>query len=103
MVPLLIGGLVVSGFFSVTWNVGVTTFRQHQIAPEMMGRVSAAARTIGFGVLPIGSALGGLLGQALTAQLGDRLGLAATLAAGSLVAASSAVALIGARGFERDS
>ena len=100
--PLLVTGLAVSGFFSVTWNVGVTTFRQRQIPPEMMGRVSAASRTIGFGALPVGSALGGLLGQALTAHLGDRLGLAATLAAGSLVAASSAVGLLGARGFERD-
>lgn len=67
----------------------------------MMGRVSAAARTIGYGALPVGSILGGALGQVLTASLGQRLGLAATLTAAALVAASSALALISPKGFDR--
>lgn len=101
IIPALAAAVAISGFFNVTWNVGVTTFRQQQIPLEMMGRVSAAARTIGYGALPVGSILGGLAGQLLTAALGQRLGLAATLTAAALVAASSALALLSSKGFDR--
>lgn len=101
IVPLLVGAVAISGFFNVTWNVGVTTYRQQQIPPEMMGRVSAASRTIGYGALPVGSALGGLLGQMLTGAFGDRLGLAATLTVGALIAASSVLAILSSKGFEK--
>ena len=98
-VPFLVGGLVVAGFAGVTWNVSVTTFRQQQIPPELMGRVSAAARTIGYGALPVGSVLGGFLGQALTAVLGQARGLTVTLAIGGLIAAGSALPLLGSKDF----
>ncbi|HEX3630760.1 MAG TPA: MFS transporter [Candidatus Dormibacteraeota bacterium] len=94
IVPLLVGALLISGFFNTTWNVSVTTFRQQRVPLELMGRVAAAARVVGYGALPLGALLGGLLGQALTAQLGQRLGLAAGLTIAPLVAASSALALV---------
>ena len=94
IIPLLIGALVVSGFFNTTWNVSVTTFRQRRVPIELMGRVGAAGRVIGYGALPLGSLLGGLLGQLLSAQMGQRLGLALALLVASLVAASSSLALL---------
>ncbi|MDQ6713834.1 MAG: MFS transporter, partial [Candidatus Dormibacteraeota bacterium] len=49
VIPLLPGALILSGFFNTTWNVSVTTFRQTRIAPQLMGRVGAAGRVIGYG------------------------------------------------------
>jgi MFS family permease len=102
VVPLVIAGLSLSGFFNTTWNVSVTTFRQQQIAPELMGRVSAASRTLGYGALPVGSFLGGVLGQILASRLGERNGLALTMAIAACVAAGSAFALLGTRAFDSE-
>src|SRR6202011_3333928 len=100
VIPLLLGALILSGFFNTTWNVGVTTFRQTRIAPQLMGRVGAAGRVIGYGALPVGSLLGGFLGQGLSARLGERTGLAIALVIAALVAGSSALALLGGRTFD---
>jgi MFS transporter len=100
VIPLLLGALVLSGFFNTTWNVSVTTFRQTRIAPPLMGRVGAAGRVIGYGALPVGSLLGGFLGQALSARLGERTGLAVGLVIAALVAGSSALVMLGGRSFE---
>ncbi|HVS05506.1 MAG TPA: MFS transporter [Candidatus Dormibacteraeota bacterium] len=100
VIPLLLGTLILSGFFNTTWNVSVTTFRQTRIAPQLMGRVGAAGRVIGYGALPVGSLLGGLLGQALSARLGERTGLAIALVIAAIVAGSSALALLGTCSFE---
>jgi MFS family permease len=100
VIPLLLGALVLSGFFNTTWNVSVTTFRQTRIAPPMMGRVGAAGRVIGYGALPLGSLLGGFLGQTLSVRLGERTGLAVALVIAALVAGSSALVMLGGRSFE---
>lgn len=100
VIPLLLGALILSGFFNTTWNVSVTTFRQTRIPPELMGRVGAAGRVIGYGALPVGSLLGGLLGQILSARFGERSGLAIALVIAALIAGSSALALLGGRSFE---
>jgi MFS family permease len=100
VIPLLIAALVLSGFFNTTWNVSVTTFRLLRVAPQLLGRVTAAGRVVGYGVLPAGSILGGLLGQTLATRLGERLGLAIALAIAALLAGSSALALLGRRAFD---
>ena len=100
VIPLLLGALMLSGFFNTTWNVSVTTFRQTRIAPQLMGRVGAAGRVIGYGALPVGSLLGGFLGQVLSSRLGERTGLAIALVIAALVAGSSALALLGGRAFD---
>jgi uncharacterized membrane protein YfcA len=64
-----------------------------------MGRVGAAGRVIGYGALPVGSLLGGFLGQTLSARLGERTRLAIALVI-ALVAGSSALALLGGRSFD---
>src|SRR5438445_8332834 len=100
VIPLLLGALVLSGFFNTTWNVSVTTLRPTRIAPRLMGRLGATARAIGYAALPVGSLLGGLLGQALSARLGERTGLALALVVAALVAGSSALAILGRRSFD---
>src|SRR5438552_2007688 len=100
VIPLLLGALVLSGFFNTTWTVCVPTFRKLRIAPRLMGRVGATGRVIGYGALPVGSLLGGLLGQALSARLGERTGLALALVVAALVAGSAALAILGRRSFD---
>ena len=99
IVPLLVAGLAASGFWGTIWNVSVTTFRQRLIRTELLGRVTAAGRVIAFGALPLGSLLGGFVGQALSNRLGVSSGLAVTLVMAALIAASSSLTLISSRGF----
>ena len=90
VVPLLPAGGVVAaavllgvGFGAVTlWNVLVMSLRQAMIPGRLLGRVHGTWRTLLWGVMPLGSFLGGLLARSdLTAPLvvGGGLG---TLAAG---------------------
>jgi MFS family permease len=102
IVPLLMLGLAASGFWGTIWNVSVTTFRQRIISAEILGRVSAAGRIIAFGALPLGSLLGGFVGQALSDRFGTSTGLALTLLIASLVAGASALSLLSSRGFSDD-
>ncbi|MFB7997617.1 MFS transporter [Streptomyces sp. NPDC056002] len=55
-------------FASTVAGVALTSYRQAVCPPDMLGRVSAAARWINWGTLP----LGGLTGGALAATLGVR-------------------------------
>lgn len=55
-------------FASTVTGISLTSYRQATCPPELLGRVSAAARWINWGTLP----LGGLAGGALAAGLGVR-------------------------------
>jgi MFS family permease len=66
-------------------NVSVYTMRQQLTAEEMLGRVSAAGRTLAYLFIPIGAATGG--------ALVDEIGLSPVYAFGSLGAVVLAVAL----------
>lgn len=46
-------------FFSLLWNVVTVSFRQRVIPQELFGRVNSVYRFISWGVIPIGSFLGG--------------------------------------------
>jgi MFS family permease len=46
------------------YEVLVQSFRQAVVPDELMGRVLAAFRLIGLGVIPLGGVLGGLVGRA---------------------------------------
>ena len=102
ILPLLILGLALSGFFGTVWNVSVTTFRQQIISTALLGRVTAGGRVIAFSALPVGSLLGGFVGQALSSRFGTSGGLALTLVLAALVAASSALSLLSPRGFTEE-
>lgn len=54
----------VTGFAVLVWNVITVSLRQEIIPPKLLGRVNSAYRFLGWGSMPIGAALGGLLASA---------------------------------------
>jgi MFS family permease len=66
-------------------NVSVFTLRQQLTAEEMLGRVSAAGRTLAYLFIPIGAAIGGVLV--------DEVGLTPVYTVGSLGAIGLAIVL----------
>ncbi|MFZ0626464.1 MAG: MFS transporter [Acidimicrobiia bacterium] len=51
----------IGSFFAVLWNVITVSLRQSLIPDRMLGRVNSVYRFLGWGMMPIGSLLGGLL------------------------------------------
>jgi hypothetical protein len=62
---IALGGIMLWSLGAVINNVISTSFRQSYCPPEMLGRIAATIRTFQFGMLPVGSILGGLLGTVL--------------------------------------
>ena len=56
-------GWFVVGFGVVLYNVNQVSFRQRLCPPELLGRMNATMRFVVWGVLPLGSLVGGVLGQ----------------------------------------
>ena len=52
------------GFTSVVWNVITVSMRQTIIPDELLGRVNSVYRFLGWGSMPLGSLLGGVLAAA---------------------------------------
>jgi len=67
---------LVIGFWTVVWNVITVSLRQSIIPDALLGRVNSAYRFIGWGAIPIGSLVGGLIA--------DNFGLRAPFVAGGL-------------------
>ena len=64
--PNVVAALIayaVMGLAGGTWNVLSATRRQRRTPHAMIGRVSSAFRVVAWGVIPIGAALGGVVGQ----------------------------------------
>ena len=60
--PILVGAMfAIHGFTSVTWNVITVSMRQSIIPDRLLGRVNSVYRLVGWGSMPVGAALGGLL------------------------------------------
>jgi MFS family permease len=75
-----------TGFVWGVWNVTLLSLRQTIVPDRLMGRVVGAIRLIGFGSIPVGALLGGVVAR----ELGLRapfLGGAAVLAVAALAAA----------------
>lgn len=62
-VAIVPAGIAVAGVSFA--NVSVTTLRQQLTPAPLLGRVIAASRTLAWAGLPIGAALGGILGEEL--------------------------------------
>ena len=65
-----VGPLVATGFFlygvaAVVWTVNNLSVRQAITPPALLGRTNASMRLLGWGAIPIGSLIGGLLGGAI--------------------------------------
>ena len=62
-VPVAAAALAVLGFAVTIGNVIVQSLRQAVTPPELLGRVVSVFRLIGFGSVPVGALLGGVLGR----------------------------------------
>ena len=78
-IPTLMVFLFISYMVLAPFNIVGVTLRQSITPNRFLGRVTATSRAISWGVLPVGSLIGGLLGTIL--------GLQATVVIGGLVAA----------------
>ena len=54
---------VVASFGSLMWNVITVSLRQRITPDELLGRMNSAYRLLGWGTMPIGAALGGLVAE----------------------------------------
>jgi len=69
---VLAGVFAVAGAFIAITVIHVMTIRQTVTPDRLLARMNASYRTLGYGIMPIGALLGGVIGEAL--------GLRATLA-----------------------
>lgn len=60
----------VGSFFAVLWNVITVSLRQALIPDRLLGRVNSVYRLFGWGMMPVGSLIGGALVAAATPSLG---------------------------------
>lgn len=76
---------VVTALAGTLWNVITVSLRQALIPDRILGRVNSVYRFIGWGIMPIGSALGGIVVAAIEPGLGREWALRAPfLLAGAL-------------------
>ena len=64
--PLLIGSFFVTQFGGVAYNITQVSLRQAITPERLQGRMNAAMRWIVWGTIPLGTLLGGALGQVFT-------------------------------------
>ena len=70
----------VGGLLAVVWNVITVSLRQAIIPDELLGRVNSVYRFLGWGMMPIGAALGGVVASAFGLRATYWIGGAALLA-----------------------
>jgi MFS family permease len=63
--PWLLGGQFLVTLTVLWFNIQSVSLRQAVTPGQVLGRVNAAVRLLGFGALPIGAAVGGVLGGAV--------------------------------------
>lgn len=59
----LVLGVLLAGSTAMTtlWNVSTVSLRQRLVPRELLGRVNSAYKMFGWGLMPVGAAVGGLL------------------------------------------
>jgi MFS family permease len=63
--PFLMAGLALFGFASVAYNITQVSLRQAITPERLQGRMNAAMRWIVWGTIPLGTLVGGAIGQAV--------------------------------------
>ncbi|HVT42365.1 MAG TPA: MFS transporter [Acidimicrobiales bacterium] len=81
-------GLLIVSFFVVVYNVNQVSFRQRLCPDRLLGRMNATMRFVVWGVLPIGSLIGGLLGSVLGLRATLWIGMVGEVLAGIWLVAS---------------
>ncbi|MGK2948589.1 MAG: MFS transporter [Acidimicrobiales bacterium] len=61
--PAVFLGFAVSGAGIVVWNVITVSLRQRIVPDHLLGRVNSGYRLPAWGTMPLGAALGGVLGE----------------------------------------
>ncbi|MGH2998405.1 MAG: MFS transporter [Gaiellaceae bacterium] len=64
-VPFLIAGMAIFGFSSVAYNITQVSLRQAITPERLQGRMNAAMRWIVWGTIPLGTLVGGAIGQTI--------------------------------------
>jgi MFS family permease len=83
---LLVGAaLAVGVMLGMAWNVITVSFRQSIIPDRLLGRVNSVYRFFGWGAIPIGALLGGLIVEVLDGPLSHAAALRAPLIISGLV------------------
>lgn len=62
-VPAVAASFFVAGAIGIAWNVITVSLRQRIVPDRLLGRVNAGYRLLAWGTMPLGAALGGLLGD----------------------------------------
>jgi MFS family permease len=78
--PFLVAAMILFGYAGVTYNITQLSYRQAITPERMLGRMNSVMRFIVWGVMPIGSLLGG----ALATEIGLRESMWVGAAIGSL-------------------
>jgi MFS family permease len=85
-IPLLVAAQAVTALSIVVFNINGISLYQTHVPPRMLGRMNASRRWIVWGIIPIGSVLGGALAAAI--------GLRTTLFVGAAISTVAAAALL---------
>ena len=64
-VAIVAGAMVIGGLIGIAWNVVTVSLRQRIVPDRLLGRLNASYRLLAWGTMPIGAALGGLVGETL--------------------------------------
>jgi MFS family permease len=93
-IPVIFVAWVIAGAIGIAWNVVTVSLRQRIVPNRLLGRVNATYRLLAWGTMPIGAALGGLVGEVfgLAAVFFVFGGLQLTLLLGRLVVTERAIA-----------
>jgi MFS family permease len=78
---------VVLAFVSTLWNVITVSLRQSLIPDRILGRVNSVYRFLGWGMMPIGAALGGVVVAVVQPAFGRDLALRAPFFVAALITA----------------
>ena len=72
--------MLASGAGIVFWNVITVSLRQRITPDRLLGRMNASYRLVGWGTMPLGALLGGVLAEALGLRATFLIAAVATLA-----------------------
>ena len=84
-------GLFVTGFAAVAYNIVTVSYRQRMIPDELLGRVNSLYRFFGWGAIPLGALVAGILVAALEPTLGREAALRAPYLWGAVIMGALAV------------
>jgi MFS family permease len=79
----------------VMWNVVTVSLRQTIIPDRLLGRVNSVYRFFGWGMMPIGAALGGLLADSVTKLVNRPTGLRSPYIVAGVIQAAISVYAVG--------